>query len=241
MHWVSQSNSNGTDRSRGKFPSTFTGPGGLFGAPVLWSLWLKHFRQLPHRNLISNVTVHWTTWRCTTTKVWWLKTGPCWSQPAPAAVADPRALICKMQHAPHISFWNATMSPINLKHSKKRIWALSSYLHPLLEANQPWKLLSPTYSLFHGVVLWYFPPNFLFCGSMLMNLLMPIPMDADSFMKHTISFTHQNIKWWFRGLNSSCWSNYTRQLCCLSRVTLQIWRPFVHMHNFEGVNRLNIF
>ena len=66
------------------------------------------------------------------------------------------------------------------------------------------------YSPFHCVALWYFPHQLLFSVVMLMKLIMPIPMEADSFIKHTISLTRQGVKWWFRGLNSSCWSNYTR-------------------------------
>lgn len=50
------------------------------------------------------------------------------------------------------------------------------------------------YSPFHCVALWYFPHQILFSSVMLMKVIMPMPMDADSFIKDTISITRQGVK-----------------------------------------------
>lgn len=94
-------------------------------------------------------------------------------------------------------------------------------------------------SFLHRVALWFsFPKTLLLCRCI--NEPLNANLQGYSFIKHIVSFTHQSVKCWFRGLNSSCWSNYTRPL--LSNLqSNQVWRPFVQRHNFEGVSRLTIF
>ena len=113
--------------------STSRRPSHPFGAHLLWSLWFRHFWQLLHQNLTSNAIGD-----CALNYRKDVKLGSNGLRQASIGlvlhkqqlVAGPRAFT--RYSTPCISFWNGAMSPINLKHSKKKIWALSLYLYPSL-------------------------------------------------------------------------------------------------------------
>lgn len=211
----------------------FTRLGCPFRAHVLWSLWIKHFWQLLHQNLTSN-----TIGDCTLNYRGDLRLASNgWRQANTSLIPCGKQQQQVLEHledaAPlQVSFWNGMMTRKHLKHSKRGCLStcIPSLTHICFESS---------FSSFHYVAPWYFPLQLLFCVVVLMNLIMPIPVDAESFIKHTISLTHQSVKWWFWGLNSSCWSNHTRQLL-LNLQSNWIWSPFVQRHNFEGIGRLNI-